>query len=466
MESEKSQSEEKSASEEQPASSAVTESQVAESQVAESQVSESKAESKAEEVDSSAAAASSQKSGQAPSEHVASEQQPSASASEVEQQPSESPADQSEQVDVQQSEKSLEATESQRDDISEDTEQKSEEATPSQTTTTTTTTTPSHERTSGRSGRSGRPPVMRRRKKGEKVSEKNVRIGFIGAGKMTEVIVKGLLEIASPDGERINPKQIFVASKSGKNHDHYKRLGCYTTKRSYDIFGRMDCDMVFLAVHGYVIRQCYKAGGSRPLALTTNFIPNQRHPLYILSMVGGVTLNDIKKTLLNPDHPEKYRVEMHRIMLNPSVAYGLGIGAIDVEPDSKHCAGIVRNILCRFCRLETIVEAHMDIACAAGGYGSTFCYYFMAAIADGAFKRGLPKNMATKIAARTLQSAAASIIESGKNPNDLRDACTSPSGPAIYGLHVLDKADCASGFAAAVEAAYHRIKELAENPPT
>lgn len=379
--------------------------------------------------------------------------QPEESPSSVEQPQSDVESEKADQVETQQSEKSIDGNESQRDDGEESDQRSQTEETSSKTSTEQKTT-------------ASRGPVMRRRRKGEKVTEKNVRIGFIGAGKMTEVIVKGLLEVAPADGsERINPKQIFVASKSGKNHDNYKRLGCYVTKRSYDIFGRMDCDIVFLAVHGYVIRQCYKSGGIRPLALTTNFIPNQRHPLYILSLVGGIPLNDIKRTLLNPDHPEKYRVEMHRIMLNHSVAYGLGIGAIDVEPDSKHCAGIVRNILCRISRLETIGENHMDIACAAGGYGSTFCYYFMAAVADGAFKKGLPKHLATKIAARTLQSAAASIIESGKNPNDLRDACTSPSGPAIYGLHVLDKADCASGFAAAVEAAYQRIKELAENPP-
>ncbi|OTF82579.1 pyrroline-5-carboxylate reductase-like protein [Euroglyphus maynei] len=397
-------------------------------------------ESKADETDSSAVTAS-----QSTQAHT--EETPSS----VEQQASENiESEKPDQVEAQQSEKSLDVSESQRDE-GEESEQKSEEP----------VKTSIEQRSTG-----SRSSIMRRRRKGEKVTEKNVRIGFIGAGKMTEVIVKGLLESISADGERINPKQIFVASKSGKNHENYKRLGCFVTKRSYDIFGRNDCDMVFLAVHGYVIRQCYKSGGIRPLALTTNFIPNQRHPLYILSLIGGIPLNDIKRTLLNPDHPEKYRVEMHRIMLNHSVAYGLGIGAIDVEPDSKHCAGLIRNILCRICRLETIMENHMDIACAAGGYGSTFCYYFMAAIADGAFKKGLPKHMATKIAARTLHSAAASIIESGKNPNDLRDACTSPSGPAIYGLHVLDKADCASGFAAAVEAAYHRIKELADNPPT
>lgn len=263
---------------------------------------------------------------------------------------------------------------------------------------------------------------------------------------------------------KIDPKRIFVSSKSGKNHDFFQELGVNTTKRSYDIFGRMDCDIIFLVFHGYVIRQLFSTGGTRPLALTTNYIPNQRHPIYVLSLVGGIPLSDIKLTLLNPDNPDKYKLEMHRIMLNQSVAYGIGLGAIDVEPDLKQCSPIIRNLLTPMCKLEHIPENNMDVACAIGGNGLTFCYYFLAALSDGAFKMGLPKKDAIKVAARTLQAAAATLLESGKHPADLRDACTSPRGPGIYGIHVLEKADCSSGISAAVEAAYRRVKELCEIP--
>ena len=95
-----------------------------------------------------------------------------------------------------------------------------------------------------------------------------------------------------------------------------------------------------------------------------------------------------------------------------------------------------------------------------------FNYYFLTAISDGGFKMGLAKNVAVKLAAKVLQSASASLLESGKHPSDLRDQCTSPSGPAIYGIHVLDKQDCASGIAGAIESAFKRIRELAEQPHT
>lgn len=265
---------------------------------------------------------------------------------------------------------------------------------------------------------------------------------------------------------RIDPSQIFIASKSGRNLNNMRlKYNVWITKRNYDIFARMDCDIIFLCFHGFVVRNLYKNGGTRPMALTTNYIPNQRHPVYILSLVGGVSLNDVKHTLLNPDNPEKYKIEMHRLMLNASVAYGVGLGCVDVELDSKKCSPIIKDLLRSFAKVEFMPEANMDVACAVGGNGLAFCYYFLTALSDGAFKMGLPKLHALNLSAKTLFSAAGSLLESGKHPSDLRDQCTSPSGAAIYGVHVLDKMDCASGIAASVEAAYKRIKELVDVAP-
>ena len=98
--------------------------------------------------------------------------------------------------------------------------------------------------------------------------------------------------------------------------------------------------------------------------------------------------------------------------------------------------------------------------------GSAFVYYYISALADGGFKMGLNKTMATKLATKTMQCAALCMLESNKSPAELRDATTSPSGGSIYGLHVLDKQDCASGIQAAIEASYRRLKELVDVPPT
>ena len=303
-----------------------------------------------------------------------------------------------------------------------------------------------------------RPP---RRKRNEIVKVGTARIGFIGAGKIAEAIVKGLVHYS-----KVHPQCIYVSSKSGQSLDHFKQIGTVTTKRPYDIFGKFDCDVIFLVTHGYVVKACYQTGGSRPMALTVNYIPNQRHAQYILSLAGGITTNEIKNTLLNPEKPEKYKMSLNRIMLNQCVAFGNGVCGIDVEPDSKKYFPLVRDVISPMApQIEYVPENQIDQVCAVAGNGLAFVYYFLSALADGGFKMGLSKQVAISFAAKTMNAAGTSLMESGKHAGDLRDSCVSPSGPAIYGIHLLDKQDCASGIASAVDAAYKRIKELSTKPP-
>ena len=49
---------------------------------------------------------------------------------------------------------------------------------------------------------------------------------------------------------------------------------------------------------GNVIRNLYKLGGSRPAPLTTNYIPNMKHPFYVLSLITGYEIKALKDVLL------------------------------------------------------------------------------------------------------------------------------------------------------------------------
>ncbi len=71
--------------------------------------------------------------------------------------------------------------------------------------------------------------------------------------------------------------------------------------------------------------------------------------------------------------------------------------------------------------------------------------------------------MATKFVAKTVQSSTKAMLESGKHPMELTDEVCSTPGAAIYGIHVLDRADVQSGVAAAVEAVHKRDDPLAKS---
>jgi pyrroline-5-carboxylate reductase len=299
-------------------------------------------------------------------------------------------------------------------------------------------------------------PVSRPRKLGQLKLE-DAKIGIMGAGKIADALVQGFVNYG-----KIPANRIHVTAPSSKNLENFKTMGCHISKRNIDLFGRFDCDIIFICVHGSVVRRCFKMGGTRPAALCTNYIPYMRHPLYVISLVSGCTVKQIRQTLINPDHPEKYVIEAHRVMVNTAAMYGLALIAVDCEPDSKKLSPCVRQLLSSVGKLEHVPESQMDAACAIGGSGLAFSYFFIGALSDGAFKMGLSRPMALRFAAKTLQCAAQTQLETGRHPSELKDDVCSPSGAAVYGVHVLNKADVASGISGAIEAAHKRASELAE----
>lgn len=201
----------------------------------------------------------------------------------------------------------------------------------------------------------------------------NAKIGFVGAGRLTTAVVGGLVAYG-----KIDPNRIFVSSPSAANSDVLKQTyaGLKTSKRNIDVFGRFDCDIIFIMVNGNIIRNLYKIGGNRPASLCTNYIPNMKHQIYILSCVTGFTIDQIKQCLLNPENPEKYSCEAHRIVINCAAAYGLGVCCTDVDPDSPQLAEPIRATLkCVSTKLEYLPESMMDCACTICGSGLAFVSY-------------------------------------------------------------------------------------------
>ncbi|XP_015785492.1 pyrroline-5-carboxylate reductase 3-like [Tetranychus urticae] len=271
------------------------------------------------------------------------------------------------------------------------------------------------------------------------------KLGFIGSGKMTESLVNGFIDYG-----KVDKKRIFISAPTEKNSIRFKEKGCNITKRNYDIFGKFDCDVIFICCPGSVVLDCLR-DPKRPHPLCTNFIPLTSKDKYIFSLVSGVKLTQLQTVLLNPDHKGKYIIEMHRIVINPACAYGLGICAIDVEPDSNKLSASLRTLLSTISKLEHVPEEQMDAACAICGAGLAFVYCFIKAMADGALKAGLDRSIAIKFAAKTLQCAAQSLLETGKHPGELRDHVCAPGGPAIEGINKMNNLDLNGSIISAVE---------------
>ncbi|MFI5359916.1 MAG: pyrroline-5-carboxylate reductase family protein, partial [Halanaerobiales bacterium] len=107
-------------------------------------------------------------------------------------------------------------------------------------------------------------------------------------------------------------------------------------------------------------------------------------------------------------------------------------------------------------------EDLMDGVTGLSGSGPAYVYMLIEALADGAVLTGLPRDLALKLAAWTVQGAARMVLETGRHPGELKDMVTSPGGTTIRGVEVLEERGFRSALIAAVKAATERSRELNE----
>jgi pyrroline-5-carboxylate reductase len=266
-----------------------------------------------------------------------------------------------------------------------------------------------------------------------------LKIGFLGAGKMATALAKGFVR-----AEIAFPKEIIASDVADIARNIFaKQTGAKTTASNSDVL--KFADVLILATKPDQV----------PAALAEISGAFMKNHL-LISIAAGVTLAKLENLL-----PAGARVI--RVMPNTPALVGEAASAFSLGKSATAADGeLAKKLLSAVGVALQVKENLLDAVTGLSGSGPAYVYQFIEALSDGGVAAGLPRDIATKLAAQTVLGGAKMVLETGQHPGALKDQVTSPGGTTIEGLHALEKGRLRATVMSAVRDATEKSKKLGQ----
>jgi pyrroline-5-carboxylate reductase len=262
------------------------------------------------------------------------------------------------------------------------------------------------------------------------------KFACIGGGNMAEAILKGLLSGG------ILPEDVTVAEPVEQRRRYLvDTYGIGTTEDNSVAVGRGE--VVILAVKPQV-----------SMAAVQSLAAEVSSGKLFVSIMAGITTSVLENTLPQGARVVRVMPNTPALVLQAAAAISPGASASD---EDVSLALEIFNLLGTAC---TVNEKLLDAVTGLSGSGPAYVFTFVEALSDAGVKNGLPRDIATRLAAQTVFGSAKMILDTGEHPALLREKVTSPGGTTIAGLHVLEKEGFRGTVMTAVDAATNRSIEL------
>jgi pyrroline-5-carboxylate reductase len=174
----------------------------------------------------------------------------------------------------------------------------------------------------------------------------------------------------------------------------------------------------------------------------------------VVSIAAGVTLEQLAAAL--GQSRRLVRVMPNTPCLVGASASGYAPGEA-ATPDDVALIDRLLNVVGIAFRLP---EHLLDAVTGLSGSGPAFVYAIIEALSDGGVRVGLPRDVATALAAQTVLGSARMVLETKLHPAVLKDQVASPGGTTIAGLHALERGGLRAALMDAVTSATQRSQEL------
>ncbi len=264
------------------------------------------------------------------------------------------------------------------------------------------------------------------------------KVAILGAGKMGSILAQSFLR----DG-------LLKASETWVTVAHPERARLLKDKLK--VHAGTDnreavrgADIVFLCVKPQVVADVVRE-------IRADVSANQ----LLISVAASVPTDMIERGL------EK-EIAVVRAMPNTPCVLGVGMtGICKGKFAQKQHLEIATKFFSAVGRTVTVDEKHMDAVTGLSASGPAYIYIILESLAEAGVKVGLPRDIATLLAAQTTMGAAKVVLETGDHPALLKDAVTTPAGCTIDGIMELEEGKLRVTLIKAVVKAVQRAKELA-----
>jgi len=264
------------------------------------------------------------------------------------------------------------------------------------------------------------------------------RIAVLGAGKIGEALLAGLIAAGQPAGDLLFTER------------HPERARELTARH-----GVAAVDVPEAAARSEVLVVAVKPQDIDPLL--AELTPALRPGTLVVSLCAGLPTSLYERVL-------PAGTPVVRVMPNTPMLVGEAMSAVSggSHATDEHLA-TVEKMLGSVGRVVRLPESQQDAVTALSGSGPAYFFYLVEAMIDAGILLGLPRAVAAELIVQSAYGAAVMMRESGDHPVILREAVTSPAGTTIAAVRELERHGVRAALLAAIEAARDRSVELGKH---
>jgi pyrroline-5-carboxylate reductase len=275
-----------------------------------------------------------------------------------------------------------------------------------------------------------------------KLSDK--KLAVLGAGKLGGILLRAYLQ----QGLFASNRVVATVKHTERAAALAKEVGiAVTTDNRQAVKG---ADIVLLTIKPQTVAEVLQ-----------QIAPEIGAESLLVSVAASVPTAFVEQQLGAASGGKHDNVAVVRAMPNTPASVGCGMTAIcrGAHAAPEHLE-IARSMFDAVGRTIVLDEKHMDAVTGLSASGPAFAYIILESLAEAGVKVGLPRDVATLLAAQTMKGAASVALETGDHPALLKDAVTTPAGCTIDGILELEEGKLRVTLIKAVVKATSRAGEL------